>query len=290
VWRFDFPNWPDATEWNAVNDPHATALTYRASVSRHLSFGLDVTKKVVLEREEFEPLVRSTELGRCALDMAAAWFEQTPKVTFHDPLAVAAIFEPSLCGYARGDVRVDLENPKLLGKTHWTPNEAGAHEIAVTVDAARFLPTSSTRWRNDLDGIRHGSGLCAVDPSQQHTGGHFDEHPRKRRTGAGNATEQRRAGERRASSGVPARGRRYGDGGNTHRGKHGGGAFILEYESGAIGNLHLAHGRTTTSFVPPGEDSGTVVWEPQNMLGTLENKSASGKGRTRRCATSATAF
>lgn len=34
----------------------------------------------------------------------------------------------------------------------------------------------------------------------------------------------------------------------------------------------------TTLFVPPGEESGTVVWEPQNMLGTLENKSAFTQG------------
>ncbi len=141
---FDFPDWPDATEWNAINDPHAAALTYRAAPfaappPRHVSFGLDVTNKVVLERDEFASRIGATELGRCALDMAAAWFEQSPRVTFHDPLATAALFEPSLCGYARGAVRVDLENPDLLGKTHWTPHADGPHEIAVTVDAQRFF-------------------------------------------------------------------------------------------------------------------------------------------------------
>lgn len=25
------------------------------------------------------------------------------------------------------------------------------------------------------------------------------------------------------------------------------------------------------AFVPPGEECGTIVWEPQAMLGTLEN-------------------
>lgn len=101
----------------------------------------------------------------------------------------------------------------------------------------------------------------------------------------------------------------------THRGKHGGGVCLLEFANGAIGNLHLAHGANssqplehytvfghgahltidntdrvalhrgipfdygkTTCFVPPDEDSGTVVWEPQNMLGTLENKSAFTQG------------
>lgn len=136
---FDFPDWPDATEWNAINDPHAAALTYRAAPPRHVSFGLDVTKKVVLDRAEFEPRIKSTEMGRCALDMAAAWFKQTPKVTFHDPLAAVGIFESSICGYARGQVEIELENPKLLGKTHWAAGADGSHEIATTVDSERFF-------------------------------------------------------------------------------------------------------------------------------------------------------
>jgi predicted dehydrogenase len=101
----------------------------------------------------------------------------------------------------------------------------------------------------------------------------------------------------------------------THRGRHGGGAVILQFKSGAIGNLHLAEGGAqsqplehyavfgegvhltidntdrvtlyrpipfdygvTTTFVPPGEDSGAIVWEPQNMLGTLESKAAFTQG------------
>lgn len=101
----------------------------------------------------------------------------------------------------------------------------------------------------------------------------------------------------------------------THRGGHGGGVCVLEFASGALGNLHLAEGAShsgpmehysvfghgahlsidntdrvalhrgipfeygkTTSFVAGGEDSGTLVWEPQNMLGTLENKSAFTQG------------
>ena len=95
----------------------------------------------------------------------------------------------------------------------------------------------------------------------------------------------------------------------VRRGQHGGGACILEYESGALGNFHLADGarhgqpselyqffgdgchaeirngtqvllqrgmpfdyRGSTSFVNDGFDSGAIVWEPQYSLGTLENK------------------
>ena len=95
----------------------------------------------------------------------------------------------------------------------------------------------------------------------------------------------------------------------VHRGKNGGGACILEFASGALGNFHLAdgarHGQPSelyqffgegchaeiinstrvvlqrgmrfnysgsTSYVPEGFDSGAIVWEPQHSLGTLENK------------------
>ncbi len=93
----------------------------------------------------------------------------------------------------------------------------------------------------------------------------------------------------------------------THRGRHGGGACVLEFAGGAVGNLHLADGtpraveryafygkgvevtiedcrRVTmqrgvpgrygraTNFAPEGFDHGAVVWEPQNSLATLENK------------------
>jgi predicted dehydrogenase len=95
----------------------------------------------------------------------------------------------------------------------------------------------------------------------------------------------------------------------VHRAALGGGACILEFASGAIGTLHLANGAAssqpleryefygngchaviengarvtfqrgipfrygeTTTYAPPGLDHGAIVWEPQNMLATLENQ------------------
>jgi predicted dehydrogenase len=93
-----------------------------------------------------------------------------------------------------------------------------------------------------------------------------------------------------------------------HRSPNGGGAVVLEYRSGVTGILHLwvwsgyaaaserysfvgqqgaviidnstrvswhrgiefTYGRTT-SFAPPGIESGSIVWETQNRLATLEN-------------------
>lgn len=95
----------------------------------------------------------------------------------------------------------------------------------------------------------------------------------------------------------------------VHRGTDGGGACIMEFASGAIGNFHLASGRNkgqpierysffgdeahlvidnglrvtlqrgipfdyskTKTYAPEGFDDGAIVWEAQTREGTLENK------------------
>lgn len=95
----------------------------------------------------------------------------------------------------------------------------------------------------------------------------------------------------------------------VHRGRHGGGALILNFASGAVGNFHLADGvpafqpseryvcygsgasvtidntstviyqrgipfryAASSTFAPEGLDSGAIVWQAQNTMNTLENK------------------
>lgn len=95
----------------------------------------------------------------------------------------------------------------------------------------------------------------------------------------------------------------------VHRASDGGGVCVLEFESGAIANYHMASGRNkgqpverysffgdeshvvidnslrvtfqrginfdygkNTTYAPQGFDGGAIVWEPQNREGTLENK------------------
>jgi predicted dehydrogenase len=101
----------------------------------------------------------------------------------------------------------------------------------------------------------------------------------------------------------------------VHTGRDGGGACILEFASGAIGNFHLASGKNkgqpierysffgdechvtienglkvtfergidfdygkNTTYAPPGFDTGAIVWQPQNREGTLENKAVFTQG------------
>jgi predicted dehydrogenase len=95
----------------------------------------------------------------------------------------------------------------------------------------------------------------------------------------------------------------------AHRGELGGGAVIVEFASGALGNLHLLEGAPAnapreryeftgkgyrievdncqavkmdragpfdyhrgTGYLPDGREGASLLWRPQNSLGTLENK------------------
>jgi predicted dehydrogenase len=96
----------------------------------------------------------------------------------------------------------------------------------------------------------------------------------------------------------------------VHRGIENAGALVIRHENGVLSNLHLSHGAAfgqpferytafgqgataeidnvrrltlqrgipfeygeTTSFAPEGLGSGAIVWEPQDSLNTLENRS-----------------
>lgn len=126
-------------EWNALLDPHATAIVYRHAAPVHRSIGLDVTAQVVMDaeavRKRFEaPLLKPV------LDFADIWFRRRSRITFHDPLAAATIFDEDICGFERGLVEVELASERLAGLTHWTPEaSAGPHEAALQVDAGRFF-------------------------------------------------------------------------------------------------------------------------------------------------------
>ena len=125
-------------EWNSLNDPYATAIVYRGKAPVHRSVGLDVTMQVQMRMPEVQahfthPLLKIVE------DFSSVWFQNADIMTFHDPLAAVSIFEPDVCGFARGKVEIELASKQLMGVTHFTRDPAGPHESADTVDPARFF-------------------------------------------------------------------------------------------------------------------------------------------------------
>ncbi len=127
-------------EWNVRCDPAASAVVYGTPGASLTAYGLDVTLQVKLGADDCRRRFARAggPLGVVA-DLAEVWFHDRPEITFHDPLAAAAIFEPDLCRYRDGRVAVDLADPREPGRTTLHAGDARPHRVAETVDAGRFI-------------------------------------------------------------------------------------------------------------------------------------------------------
>lgn len=125
-------------EWNCIVDPVATAIVAEAQIPGHLWVGLDVTTECVLDREEVRASFRDPLL-EIVLEMAEAWFQQRPEITFHDPLAAALVFRPELCRISHGLVQSTLPDAEGRGGTTSLTPDDGPHRAAVEVDSRAFF-------------------------------------------------------------------------------------------------------------------------------------------------------
>jgi len=128
-------------EWNIVCDPHAAAQVFAAPIEL-TSVGFDVTGQCRLDAEECRR--RFTQAGgpfTFVVAMAEVFFRaEAPEVIFHDPLAAALLFEPSLCQTTVQRIAVDVRNERTLGRTR-PVDEAAAkpHHVAHSVEVAKFF-------------------------------------------------------------------------------------------------------------------------------------------------------
>jgi purine nucleosidase len=129
-------------EWNALVDPHAAAIVYRAALApgaAHRSIGLDVTLKVTMPAAEVRERFQTPRLSP-VLDMAEVWFRERPVITFHDPLAGATLFDTAIVQFEPASVEVELVEPDALGRTMLIEAPAmRPHEIATTVTPDAFF-------------------------------------------------------------------------------------------------------------------------------------------------------
>lgn len=132
---------PPRREYNAMTDPLATAMVYCTRPPRCTSFGLDVTKRCQLPAQECRR--RFAKAGgplEFVAEMAEIWFRHRKEITFHDPLAAAAIFEPTLCEYEEGEVGVEFASESHAGLTRWDSKSLQKpHRIAAKVDSSEFF-------------------------------------------------------------------------------------------------------------------------------------------------------
>ena len=125
-------------EWNIACDLLAAEVIYRTAVRLHRSVGLNVTQQVRMSADEVRKKY-TAPLLRPVLDMAGIWFEGArPFIIYHDPLAAATIFEPDLCSYQQGTVKLDLTDKP--GKMIWQREGTDPpHQVAMTVDVDRYF-------------------------------------------------------------------------------------------------------------------------------------------------------
>ena len=128
-------------EWNIICDPHAAEMVFQAPVPKLTAVGLDVTMQCILDAEECRQ--RFTEAGgplSLVAAMAEVWFRHRPSIVFHDPLAAALLFDPSLCDTRQTHVHVELISPYALGHTLQTPNRGTKnHHFATTITPETFF-------------------------------------------------------------------------------------------------------------------------------------------------------
>jgi purine nucleosidase len=129
-------------EWNCMSDPIATSIAFAARVPGHTSFGLDVTQRCILPAETARQRFGGDPVLDLLARMAEVWLTHHEVITFHDPLAATTLFDDRICTFKRGNVDVELISPRLSGFTNWVAsadNQSGAHEVALSVDSARFF-------------------------------------------------------------------------------------------------------------------------------------------------------
>ncbi|AWT59813.1 MAG: Pyrimidine-specific ribonucleoside hydrolase RihB [Candidatus Moanabacter tarae] len=129
--------WGD-TEWNAIVDPHATAIVFQSRPPIHRSIGLDVTLQVKMTPTEVMERFEGIPLLRPVYDFSKIWFEKRSILHFHDPLAAATLFNDQICNFEKGSITVDLTTHGHIGVTHWDQG-SGPHQIASTVQPDHFF-------------------------------------------------------------------------------------------------------------------------------------------------------
>jgi inosine-uridine nucleoside N-ribohydrolase len=137
----------DLLEWNAKGDYHASDIVYKANVAIHRSIGIDVTSQVTMDSEEFKERF-SLDIFKPLQDYVQHWYEYSQTITFHDPLAAATIFNDDICKYSRGIINIELNDHTKLGMTNWSKDQNGKHEIASSVDKAKFFEEYFPAFKN----------------------------------------------------------------------------------------------------------------------------------------------
>lgn len=127
-------------EWNIFCDPHAAARVLAGAVPL-TSVGIDVTIACRMGADACRRRLRAAGGPFAFVDaMAEVFFQTTETVVFHDPLAAALIFEPSLARTRPERLDVELCDPATIGRTRAAVKSAELpHRVAFGGDPRAFF-------------------------------------------------------------------------------------------------------------------------------------------------------
>ncbi len=138
-----------AAEFNIYADPHAAHVVFHAGWPIYM-VSLDVTNVTGVGREQVQQLSQNgSQVGRAIEQMLAYYFDVfapmfgARRFALHDPLALAAAFEPDFVHWEPLYVDVELAGTLTLGATvaaYKRPGTPTPNMLAsVGVDAERFI-------------------------------------------------------------------------------------------------------------------------------------------------------
>lgn len=129
----------DATsrqELNAMVDPFATAMVYRAQVRNHLCIGMEATHDCRLTVQQVRQHFLSPAL-KLVCTMADGWLHSPTDFRLNDTVAAVMAINPGLgdCEHGLVETAVTGDNGQA-GRTHFTPLRNGPHRVVRSLDAA----------------------------------------------------------------------------------------------------------------------------------------------------------
>ena len=127
-------------EWNALCDPEATRVLFGTGVPITM-VGLDVTTQCVMSYEQVKAIGSvDRPINQICFELIHLWGGENPepRPTLHDPLAVAALIDPTLCETQEMRIEVETRADHLRGATVPIPGEPNT-SVCTSVDAARFM-------------------------------------------------------------------------------------------------------------------------------------------------------
>lgn len=134
-------------EFNIWHDPEAAKIVYDSGIPM-TAVGLDVTNNPAnrLSREKFQEIEQlDTQNARLVTDLCKNWIQRFNGMSLHDPLAVAAVVDPSLVQTKKYQVKVEIVSSLTRGQTvverrsNCQVGESGANvDICVAVESHQF--------------------------------------------------------------------------------------------------------------------------------------------------------